>query len=137
MLLCKIFIFHAVHRLSEAWKTAVHQWGGSCSVNYLPDFAWKLLVLPTNRTLSIALWNISPFLSLFITTKGAVNEQYQGHSLYICFMLGNLFSIHHKGWLTKKLGFPPCDVTQGEKFSCAQTRKSFQLLQILQNRASV
>lgn len=80
LLLCKIFSFHAIHIFIKVWEISAHKWGFyslrwrlftlfCILLSYLPVSAWKLLMLPTNMTLSTALQKISPFLIYIINSK--------------------------------------------------------------------
>lgn len=60
-------------------------------LNYLSVSAWKLIMLPTNMTFSIALQNSSPFKIFVISTKGTMNEQCQYHPFHVYLTLRNFF----------------------------------------------
>ena len=126
---------HQRRGYSLKWRIG---WSISCSViKYLPVSTWKPLVQSTNMPLPIALWNISSFLNLVITTKRTVNGQHQGHSFSISFMLRNLFN-HHDQRMTQKESLNSCSVMwfRISRFS-AQMGIFFQLLQILWNASSI
>lgn len=77
---------------------------------------WKILSFLKLWFIYCSKQNISTFLNFVITTKGTVNEQYQGHPFHISFMLRNLFNIHVRGWLKTKHEFLPSRVFQGLHF---------------------
>ena len=85
--ICKVYLL--------TWKT-----GGMFRVllNYVLVSGWTFPVLHTNMIPSISLNKISPTIWNFaLISKGAANEQYHYHPLYIILIITE--------WLTSKLGF--------------------------------
>ena len=127
--LCTMFLFHTIHLFIKAYKISpqvrgfIH-WGEGLvtvfymlSLYYCPICSWKLLILPTNMTLSVVLWNISSFLRCHKYTK-MVSEQHQFIHFPCPPYSGVSSFLMIRGWSTREVDILPSHMIQVHQFFC-------------------